>query len=187
MKYRVLLIVLACSLCLAANDAPVAAPTSPAAIAALGKLKASTAKAKADYDAAVRSAQALAIQELDAAKAAAMKGGNLNEANAIQATEQSIGKAAGSPAASIETKIIGKKWAYGGDEKTVITYKPGGIVESPAWKNGKAGTWAQVDANTIMQKEPAGAVIKITFDADFANALWVYQNNSHIAYATASR
>jgi hypothetical protein len=65
-----------------------------AANAALRKYDATVAKAKADYDKAVRPARELAVKELTDAMKAATRAGDLNEANEINAAIAALNAAA---------------------------------------------------------------------------------------------
>lgn len=139
-----LVLTIAMLCCLAADEAKPAGPKSPAATAAIAKMNGAIKKAKADYDAAVKLAQSEAIRELDAAKAAAMKAGNLPEANAIQAAIEKTSKDApsgksGQSPAEIAARVKTFKYFWGKQPRDMELLPDGSIgkgsgVDEKRWK-----------------------------------------------------
>jgi hypothetical protein len=186
--YSLAAVLLICSLSLAADEPKPAGPKTPAAQAAIAKHVKALADAAQAYQDAKRKADQELVAALKKVQADVMKAGGANalaEGNAIQAVIDKTAQETRptSPAGDLVAKFTAKKWAYNGGS-SVITYTANGIVESKVWA-GKTGTWKQLDANSIEQHEPGGAIIKITFDDEVSGALWVYQGKHVVAYAVA--
>lgn len=123
-RAAVVLLVLSLSFTLAADAPKPQGPRSPDALGALAKLEAARKKNQAAFDTANREVVAEAVKQLEEAKAAAMKAGNLQEANAIQTAIESVGKTA---SAGLPLPFVGRKLRWDRDHR-MGNSRPGGAV-----------------------------------------------------------
>jgi hypothetical protein len=135
-------VVLSISLSLSADEAKPVVPKSAAAQAALLKLETAKRNAGTEYQQVMTAAGNKAAQELEAAKQAAMKSGNLNEANAIQAAIDGLkdkprqaAAAASGGGGELRRRLESAKAItyYRGNKSSSIEFRPDGNV----WENGK--------------------------------------------------
>jgi hypothetical protein len=146
-----------------AGDAPKDdAPKSPAAKSALAKLERAKTLAREEYDAAIAKASREAAVELERAKDAAMKAGNLEEANRI------AGAIEGTQGDHAVTSFAGTRWEWGGEE---LLLAKDGVASTPSWlSRGLRTSWEQVDTSTIVLRIEAGrrdnmmAILKASAD-----------------------
>lgn len=138
MRYRAyLLAALVVSATSLADSPKPAGPVSPAAKSALAKLETAKSKAAQDYQIAVNAATRQAVQELEVAKQAAMKAGNLTEANAIQSAIDDMKPKNAQPQDLREWIIRTQTLQYqfaNGDART-LTFLPDGTID------GAGGPW----------------------------------------------
>jgi hypothetical protein len=154
--------------------------------------------AKAKYDFAIKQAhEAFVKQEISADQAyvdalksaedAQLKKGldGEDEAGRIKSARLAATAAMDAHRKSVDHSqwFVGTKWMYEGQQSAVIEYQPNGVASGSCWHG--LGKWSFVDDNTILQTEPEGNVIRVTFSSDRKAALWQYQNNGNVHSATA--
>ena len=124
-------------------------PKSPAARAALARLAAARQDAEEQFDEAIKKATAKAVADLDAAKAAAMKAGNLEEANRIQGAANETKSDNGKIGEELKSRLAGTTWQWAGTN--TIRFDSDGMVSNKDWAaRGLVTRWEPVDQRTVV-------------------------------------
>jgi hypothetical protein len=128
------------------------------------------------------------VKKLDQMKRQYGSKGDLASANAVQGEIAGLtGANAGGEAIRMGASggFVGTTWQYRGRADSPITYREGGIATCPIWHG--QGKWKAVDQSTIIQEEPGGNRIRVTFTTDRQATLWEYLNNSDVQYAIRAK
>lgn len=163
-----------CLALLGAAEQPDQGPGSPAAVAAIKRSEKSIADAEAQFRKAKGEAQRQLVADLEQSKAEAMKSGQLDEANAVQArideTNKELSASSGPSQGRMQKEMTGTRWAF--PNGVIATFGTGGSVEM-GWP--KPARWTVVDDRTVRVTEPNGVVSDVTPSSDGKGALWCYR------------
>jgi hypothetical protein len=152
------------------------APDSTLAKRAMTQFIHEKEKAQVVYKHALEQATQKLVASLNAAKTAAMRSGDLPEANAIAAEIKKANDAVGAPmpdkgASDLTARLAGTKWKFQNSPENVFTYDDAGQVSAPGSKAPRS--WRATNAHTIIQRD-ADQNMTITYDDDFQHAIAVY-------------
>jgi hypothetical protein len=159
-----------------ATAAEKAAPDSTLAKRAMAQFGHEKKEADAVYKHAIEQATQKLTAGLNAAKTAAMRSGDLPEANAIAAEIKKANDAVGTQmpdkgASDLTARLAGTKWKFQNSPENVFTYDDAGHVSAPGSKAPRS--WRATNAHTIIQRD-ADQNMTITYDDDFQHAIAVY-------------
>ena len=158
-------------MCLAAGEVQ-----SPAVRSIENRREAAIAQAKKVYQASVMAAEKQCLADYQVSIAAANKAGNVEAVTALvlakrEAEARYTQTSQGTNTEVSEFPLAGSEWLCGG---VVVTYRRDGTVYATAWNTPQP--YKVLDSRTVVQREPDGQTVTVTFAADGRAAMWVYES-----------